>query len=259
MIANALSDISHASCLWDAGFIHKMSGDWGGPGNPMLDNDTDRDNWMCDEKGGKDNGSGGNDTSGSGGGTNETKKTTETKETKEAKEAKAVKETTVKPDGKKDGPEGDDPDEFRSPVSTVTSSGVSEAINFDMVSGDNPSDRLPGGSKSATRRTSYRGFTHAQEEPRMGVDPHDRPDVMGSPVSSRGMANPMGYAASPTPDGGSNPPPGPEYNPVASATSAAAGSTMTNQMGYAASPAVGTDGKDPGPSPGPEFLKSGLR
>ena len=39
-----------------------------------------------DDKGGKDNGSGGNDTSGSGGGTNETKKTTETKETKAAEE-----------------------------------------------------------------------------------------------------------------------------------------------------------------------------
>ena len=90
-------------------------------------------------------------------------------------------------------------------------------------------------------------------EQRLGPNHKNRPDVTGSPASSLVMANPMSYAASPTPDGGSNPPPGPEYNPVASATSAAAGSTMANRMGYAASPAIGTDGKDPGPVPGPEF------
>jgi len=194
----------------------------------------------------------GGDNSGSGGGTTEKPKpagsNSDTAEKPKPAEGK-VKETAGQKDAKKDAePEGDDPDEIRFAIVTAASHVVSEVINIDMVSGDNPSDRLPGKSQSATQRTYYRGLPHGREH-RIGPDHHNRPDVTGSPVASLVMANPMGHAASPTPDG-ENPNPGPKANPVASASASVAGAIMTNPMGYAASPAIGPDGQPVNP-PGP--------
>jgi hypothetical protein len=244
-LRNQLDDISHASCLWDAATSHKMFDHWGGPGNPMLDNDTDRGNWRCgsDDKGGKDNGSGGTDTSDS--------KKDNTKATKETvKEAKVVKEDSGKKGDKgSPGSEGDDPDELRSPIAQEMEA-IDMLAGYDSRNRGSGNDRGP--SLTRTGTNTPRGLPHAREH-RVGPRHENRPDVAGSPASGLAIANSMSYAASPTPDGGSNPPPGPEYNPVASATSAAAGSAVANQMGYASSAAVGAGGKDPGPPPGPEF------
>ncbi len=245
------ADISDASCMWDEATWDKVTNHWGSPGGPLV-GDTTSGNWKCDEpyvglyhdnKGGsKDNGSGGTDNSGS---TSDTKK----KETKETTaEAKVVKED----DGKKGdnggtGTEGDDPDELRSPI-------AEEMEAIDMLSGYDLRDRRSGkngGPSFPTYGNTPVGLPG--HEQRLGPDHKNRPDVTASPASGLTTANPMSYAASPTPDGGSNPPPGPEYNPVASTTSAAAGSTIANRMGYASSPAIGTGGKDPSPPPGPEF------
>jgi|GEM_PF-7088440 len=248
-LRNQLDDISHASCLWDAATSQKMFHWGGGPDSPIMDNDTDRGNWRCidsDDKGGKDNGSGGKDTSGTSG----TKETKETKET--AKETKVVKEDAGKKgDNGGTGTEGDDPDELRSPIAQEM-----EAINIDMLSGYDSRNRGSGNDRgpslTRTGTNTPRGLPHAREH-RIGPRHENRPDTSGSPASGLVVSSQMSYAASPTPDGGSNPSPGPEYTPVASATSAAAGSGVANRMGYASSAVVGTRGKDPGPAPGPEF------
>jgi hypothetical protein len=242
-MANSLSDMSSSDCLWDAATWDKVS-HWGGGGGPLIGDTTSRNYWVCPDKDtdqdGGNKGSGGKDTSGSESGTKET-----------AKEAKVVKESTTKPDGKKDGPEGDDPDELGSPIAQQWAKRIEMVSLKDSI--DSRSGNSGISSLSPTGTNTPRGLPHGREQ-RLGPNHKNRPDATGSPVSSMVMANPMGYAASPTPDGNSNPPPGPEFNPVASAKSTAAGSTiMATPVGYAASPAVGTDGKDSGPSPGPEF------
>jgi hypothetical protein len=241
-LRNQLDDISHASCLWDAATMQKMS-HWGGPGSPIMDNDTDRGNWRCidsDDKGGKDNGSGGKDTSGTSG----------TKETKETKETKAVKEDSGKKGDKgSPGTEGDDPDELRSPIAQEMEA-IEMLSGYDSRTRGSGNDRGPDLTRTGTN--TPRGLPHAREH-RIGPRHENRPDTTGTPASGLVVSSRMSYAASPTPDGGSNPPPGPEYNPVASATSSVTGSAVANRTEYAASAAVGAGGKNPGPPPGPEF------
>ncbi len=247
---NRLSDISHASCLWDAATIQKMF-HWGGPGSPILDNDTNAGNWRCgpwDDKGGKDNGSGGTDTSGS-----ESGKKDNTKATKEfvKEEAKVVKDD----DGKKGdnggtGTEGDDPDELRSPIAQEM-----QDINVDMLFEYGSGGRTSANSavfpmpRTGSNNTPV-GLAGTQQ--RIGPGHENRPDVTPSSVSGLAISSQMSYAESPTPDGGSNPPPGPEYNPVASTTSSGVGSATANRMGYVSSPAIGDDGGKVGPLPGPK-------
>ncbi len=247
---NELYDISDADCLWDAATWNKVE-HWGPQAGPLAD-DTHRGNWRCDpgyQDWDDDKGSGGKDTTETSG-TKDTKDTNETKETKEIKETNAVKEDPGKKGDKgTPGSEGDDPDELRSPIAQEMEA-IDMLAGYDSRNRGSGNDRGPGLTRTGSN--TPRGLPHAQEH-RIGPRHENRPDVAGSPASGLAISSQKSYAASPTPDGGSNPPPGPEFSPIASTTSAAAGSAIANQMGYASSAAVGTDGKDPGPAPGPEF------
>ncbi|MDQ7783333.1 MAG: hypothetical protein RDU20_10665 [Desulfomonilaceae bacterium] len=253
--AQRASDVSNSSCMWDDRTWDKAS-HWGGDGHPdghPLIRDTSRGyNSRCASENIGEKQSGGKDTSEGGGGTRET-----------AEEPKPVEEDAGKPDASRGNEEGDEPDELTSPVAqeavtgtlnTVTSPVIEQAgerISRDgSRGGSSGSSASPGLSRSGTN--TRRGLPHAREH-RFGPRHENRPDVTGGPVSSGVTVNPMSRAASPTPDGETDPPPGPQYSPVASASAVDGDGTMANPMGYAESPAIGTDGKDPGPPPGPEF------
>jgi hypothetical protein len=250
---NSNSDISNADCMWNEGTWNKVT-HWGGNGSPLIGDTTTGNNFRCnpDERYDTNNGSGNKGT----GGKQNSDKSTGTKEIKA--ESKVVKEVSGKPGDKgSKGTEGDDPDEFKSPVTQNSLKRVemldlpllSDVMSWTANTGSgNRSGNGNGLTRSGTNTPRGLPSTHVHK---IGPNHENRPDTSGSPTSSFAAINRLSYAASPTPDGGNNPPPGPEFSPLTLANSTA-NSTLRSRQGYASSPAIDGEGGSVGPT-GPEF------
>jgi hypothetical protein len=253
---NTNSDISNADCMWNEGTWNKVS-HWGGnSGGPLVGDTTTGNNFRCGpdssqgtDNGGDNKGSGGKDTSG---------KTSNTKDT--VKEDKVVKDDSGKPGDKgSKGTEGDDPDELKSfskqkfsnKLQSLTPFFNRDALN--LADHSNPGNGSGNGTQLTRSGTKTpRGLPSTQHH-RIGPNHENRPDTLPSTASSALAVNSLSFASSPTPDGGSNPPPGPEYSPVGIASQSALSSAVTSRTGSVSSPAIGDNGGSVTPNPGPEF------